>query len=163
MRIAIPLSENQLAEEFSRSGEFAIFDLHDETRSVGYVGRQSLSDPGCGRTPAFLRQHGVEVILGHSVSQNAVNHLLEVGIVAIKDAPILPADALIAHLVSGTLRATPPEVAMHGGGCGSGGCGHCAGGHAAEEAAHEHGHGCGDNCGTHGCGDVDQSSSGCCH
>ena len=91
MRIAIPVAgEDVLAEEFSRAGVFAIYDVHDQTRAVGYVGRQTFAEPGCGRTPGFLREHGVEVVLGHGVSENAVNHLLEVGIVAIKDAPVLP-------------------------------------------------------------------------
>ncbi|HVT80550.1 MAG TPA: NifB/NifX family molybdenum-iron cluster-binding protein, partial [Phycisphaerae bacterium] len=94
MRIAIPVSEeNVLAEEFSRAGIFAIYDVHDQTRAVGYVGRQTLAEPGCGKTPGFLRGQSVEVVLGHGVSQNAENHLLEVGIVAIKDAPMLPPDA----------------------------------------------------------------------
>lgn len=133
MRIAIPLADaGTLAEEFSRAGLFALYDVHDETRAVGYIGRQNIADPGCGRTSSVLREHGVEVVLGHRVSENAVNHLLEVGIVAIKDAPLLSPDALISHLVSGTLQATPPEVAMHGDGCGSHGCGHCS--------AHDHEH-----------------------
>src|SRR5437016_2266829 len=139
MRIAIPLvTDGTLAEEFSRANLFALYDVHDQTRAVGYIGRETIAEPGCGRTPPVLRQHGVEVVLGHRVSENAVNHLLEVGIVAIKDAPILTPDALIAHLVSGTLLATAPEVAAQTGGCGSShGCGHC-GNRAHEEHTHEH-------------------------
>jgi predicted Fe-Mo cluster-binding NifX family protein len=140
MRIALPieLTEEEmprLAGEFSRAGLFAIYDVHDETRAVGYVGRSAVAEPGCGRTPGALKEQGVEVVMAHGISQNAVNHLLEMGIVAIKDAPVLSPDALIAHLVSGTLQATPPDMAMHGG-CGSGaGCGHCGG---AERHAHMH-------------------------
>jgi predicted Fe-Mo cluster-binding NifX family protein len=137
MRIAIPVSEADggIAEEFSGAPTFAVFDVHDDTRAVAYVGRQSLAEPGCGRTPGFLREHGVEVVMAHHISENAVNHLLEVGIVAIRNAPALTPDALIAHLVSGTLQATPPEVAMHGGGCGGGGgCGSC-GSHAEAKPA----------------------------
>ena len=121
MRIAIPVAdENKLAEQFSSAAQFAIFDVHDDTRAVGYIGRQAIADPGCGKSANFLKTHGVEVVLGHHVSDNAVNHLRDQQIVAIKDAPLLTADALIAHLVSGTLQATPPEVApIEGGGCGS--------------------------------------------
>lgn len=173
MRIAIPLDNNQLAEEFSRSSEFALFDVHDQTRAVNYLGRQTFATPGCGKTPTFLRQHEVEVVLGHRVSEKATNHLLEVGIVAIKDAPILSADALIAHLVSGTLQATPPDAAMHGGGCQSGGgCGHCSSqahthedhDHAAEASSacgHHHEHAA-ESCGDHNCGSQAQQSSSCC-
>lgn len=158
MRIAIPLADDgQLAEEFSRAGTFAIYDVHDHTRAVAYVGRQSFAEPGCGRTPGFLRGQEVEVVLGHHVSQKAENHLLEVGIVSIKDAPLLAPDALIAHLVSGTLQATPPDAAMHEGGCqsGSGGCGHCCGG------GHAHDHvPAGDQANNAACGD---GSDACCH
>lgn len=143
MRIAIPLADNILAEHFSPATTFALYDVQDETRAVKYLGRESTAEPGCGQHAAFLRTHGVEVVLAHGISQNAVNHLLEAGILAIKDAPLLASDALIAHLVSGTLQATPPEAAMHGGGCGGGGgCGHCTGGgHThAEAAACDHGH-----------------------
>jgi predicted Fe-Mo cluster-binding NifX family protein len=137
MRIAIPLTEEAvLAEDFSRAATFALYDVHDETRAVAYIGRQSVADPGCAQSAAFLHGQGVEVVLGHRLSQNAVNHLLESGIVAIQEAPLLPPDALIAHLVSGTLQARPPEAAMHGGGCQPGGCAHCCGGHDhAEEPA----------------------------
>jgi predicted Fe-Mo cluster-binding NifX family protein len=141
MRIAIPLVDGgNLAEDFSRAGLFALYDIHDDTRAVGYLGRQTVADPGCGRTPGVLRQHGVEVVLGHEFSDNATHCLLEVGIVAIKDAPLLTADELIAHLVSGTLQATPPEVAMHVGDCGGHGCGCCDGhGHEPESAANTEG------------------------
>ncbi len=139
MRIPIPVSgaDGSIAEDFSPVGLFAIYDVHDETRSVAYLGRQSLTEPGCGRTPGFLREQGVEVVMAHGISENAVDHLREAGIVAIKDAPMLPSDALIAHLVSGTLQATPPEVAGNpvqpGGGGGGGGCGHCCGGQGHTE------------------------------
>jgi predicted Fe-Mo cluster-binding NifX family protein len=139
MRIAIPLTDNALAEHFSPATTFALYDVHDETRAVNYLGRQTAAESGCSKHSEFLRGHGVEVVLAHDISTNAVNHLLEVGILAIKDAPLLPPDALIAHLVSGTLQATPPEAAIHGGGCGSGGCGNCCGGgghaHAHEQGA----------------------------
>ena len=160
MRIAIPLADEAgtLSESFSRTGSFALYDVHDHTRAVSYLGRQSFDQPGCGRTPAFLRQHGVEVLLAHDVSEKAVHHLLEVGIVSIQDAPILPADALIAHLVSGTLQARPPLMAEQG--CGSGGCGSCCGGGQAQAAQTCAGHGradqgCADqSCGSHqGCTD----------
>ena len=42
-----------------------------------------------------LRELGVELVIGHHVSQNAVNHLLEYGILAVKDAPVLTPDALL--------------------------------------------------------------------
>ena len=92
-----------LPEDFSPVGLFAIYDEHDETRSVAYLGRQSLTEPGCGRTSGFLREQGVEVVMAHGISDKAVGHLREAGIVAIKDAPMLPSDALIAHLDQGTL------------------------------------------------------------
>jgi len=51
---------------------------------------------------------------------------------------VLAPDALMAHLVSGTLQATAPAIpegsAEAGGSCGSGGCGHCCGG----AGGHEH-------------------------
>ena len=89
MRIAIPLADSvgTLAERFSPTTTFALFDVHDESRSVSYLGRQTTEAPGCGRTPGFLKGHGVEVVLAHDVSENAVSHLLEAGIVTIQDAP----------------------------------------------------------------------------
>jgi predicted Fe-Mo cluster-binding NifX family protein len=137
MRIAVPISLTDpnaptLAEEFSRAADFAIYDIDDDSRAVSYCGRQSVETPGCEHSAAFLKTHGVEVVMVHGISDNGVNHLLESGILAIKDAPILSSDALVAHLVSGTLQATPPDAAMHHAGessCGHGGCSHCSGGH----------------------------------
>jgi predicted Fe-Mo cluster-binding NifX family protein len=164
MRIAIPVvAAGELAEEFSRAGMFALYDVHDETRAVAYLGREEVAEPGCGRSAGVLKTRQVEVVLGHRVSQNAVAHLREVGIVAIQDAPILTADALIAHLVTGTLQATPPAVeGAEMGGCQSHGCGHCgshgqADGHMHEgekvaEAVETGDGGCGGHgCGSHGC------------
>ena len=136
MRIAIPLNESALiADHFSAATTFALYDVHDDTRAVQYRGRESLQDPACSRTPAFLRSHEVEVILARDLSPNAEQHLLEAGIVAIKDTPSLSADALIAHLVSGTLQATPPGASANAGesSCQPGGCGHCSGHHQHAE------------------------------
>jgi len=145
MRIAIPLSDAAtLAEDFSSGKTFALYDVNDESRAVAYLGRQSFENPSCGSTPAFLREQGVEIIMAHGISTNAVNHLLAAGIVAIKDAPVLSADALIAHLVSGTLQATPPQVAGQPGGCSGGGCGHCGGSHSHQQG-HEHEHAAGES------------------
>jgi predicted Fe-Mo cluster-binding NifX family protein len=135
MRIAVPLADEtgMVAEAFSDAGLFALYEVGDETRAVKYLGREAVADPCCGATTEFLRVRGVEVVMGHGVSENAEGRLRAAGILAIKDAPRLTADALIAHLVSGTLQATAPQA---GGGCG-GGCGTCCGGakHVHEEAA----------------------------
>ncbi len=126
MRIAIPVFAQQLAPDFSSADTFSVFDIHDETRAVSYQGRHTFPEIGCARTPVKLRELGVELIIGHHVSQNALNHLLEYGILAVHDAPLLSPDALIIHLVSGTLQATHPDPAVHRtSACGSGGCDHC--------------------------------------
>src|SRR4051812_21725441 len=135
MKIAIPVSDTgTLAEEFSGAATFAIFDVHDETRAVGYLGRQVIAEPdraGCGAAAGFLRTHGVDVVMVHQISDGGIGHLRSAGIVAIKDAPVLPPDALMAHLVSGTLQATPPAIpegTPQASACGTGGCGSCCGG-----------------------------------
>jgi predicted Fe-Mo cluster-binding NifX family protein len=130
MRIAIPVGNGgEIAEEFSGAGLFALYDVHDETRAVAYLGRQLVEEGngGCSGRAAALRAHGVEVVMVHEISEGAVGHLLEAGVIAIREVPLLPPDALIAHLVSGTLQARPPEVAGGGCGGGGGGCGHCCG------------------------------------
>ena len=138
MRIAIPLSADAstLSESFSRATTFALYDIDNDTRAVQYLGRQSISNPSCSDSPDFLRSHNVEVIMAHQLSENAHASLLDSGIVAIQDAPLLAPDALIAHLVSGTLQATPPDAAIAGTACNPGGCGHCCGGSHAHH--HEH-------------------------
>ncbi len=126
MRIAIPVENNELAKDYSASSTFAVYDVDDETRRVSYVGREVLGEFGCARTPVELRKLEVEMVIGHHLSQNAVNQLLEYGILAAKDAPLMGPDAIMAHLVSGTLQATSPDPAMHRApSCGSGGCEHC--------------------------------------
>ena len=141
MRIAIPLAADAstLSESFSRASMFALYDIDNDTRAVQYLGRQSITSPSCADSPDFLRSHNVDVIMAHQLSENAHANLLESGIVAIQDAPLLAPDALIAHLVSGTLQATPPDSALTGTSCNPGGCGHCCGGghsHHPEHTAH---------------------------
>ena len=133
MRIAIPLADDTLAEHFSRAGTFALYDVDNDTRAVQYLGRQSIVDPACSRTPPFLHTHNVEVVMARHISENALGNLLQLGILAIQDAPPLPPDALIAHLVSGTLQATPPNVSSSPqSSCTPQGCSHC-GHHAHTE------------------------------
>ncbi len=128
-----------MEEIFSQAGAFALYDVHDETRAVAYLGREIVAEPCCGGTPRTLREKGVEVVMAHAISERAEGNLRGLGVVTIKDAPLLSADALLAHLVSGTLQATAPTVdgaPAPQGACGGGGCGHCAGGaHHAEPAA----------------------------
>lgn len=113
MRIALPLAADLLAPDYSAADTFALYDIHDHTRAVSYAGRHTLPEFGCALSPIGLRQLGVELLIAHHASQNALNHLLEYGILTLQNAPLLPPDALIIHFVSGTLPATPPDPAIH--------------------------------------------------
>jgi|GEM_PF-4796637 len=125
MRIAIPLADNKLAEDFGDAATFTLYDIDDETRAVRHAGRAELTESGCFVAPAKLREQGVEIVVAHGISQNGVNNLLALGILTLRDVAVMPPDAIVAHLVTGSLKATPPEAAIHNapvGGCGNG-CG----------------------------------------
>jgi predicted Fe-Mo cluster-binding NifX family protein len=113
MRIAIPVSGPTLAPEYSDAPEFALYDLDNDSNAVSYAGRHPVPTPGCANSSRALQSQKVEFVIAASISQNAINHLLAVGILTAKDVAIQKPDLIIAQLVSRTLIATPPDAAMH--------------------------------------------------
>lgn len=131
MRIAIPVEGELVCEHYSDAKLFGVYEVHDENFAVHFLGRKEIDAPGCENTAPQLRKHGVECVVVADISQNGINKLLEFGILTIKDIDIQKPDAVVAQLVSGTLKCTTPDPAMHhhnassSGGCGGGGCAHC--------------------------------------
>jgi len=78
MKIAIAQDGNRVSEHFGHCGEYAIFDVED---SIIYR-RDDLPNPGHepGRLPAFLAEHGVDLIIAVEIfHENGINVLLGIG------------------------------------------------------------------------------------
>ncbi len=129
MRIAIPVEGELVCSHYSDAKQFSVYEVHDENFAVVFMGRKDITEPGCTSTAPQLRSHGVECVVAADISQNGINCLLEYGILTIKDIDVQKPDAVVAQLVSGTLKCTTPDPAIHhhnsSEGCGSGGCAHC--------------------------------------
>ena len=128
MKIAIPVAGTDLAPDFSDAPEFALYDVDNDTNAVAYHGRHAVPTPGCFNSSRALQSQQVEFVIAAGISQNAINHLLAVGIVTAKDVAIQKPDLIIAQLVARTLVATPPEAAIHNAdsACTPHGCGKCS-------------------------------------
>lgn len=120
MRIAMPVDGSLLGSDYSEAAVFSVFDVSEPAAggvaTVAHVGRYTLPEHGCAASAGQLKVLEVEAVLAHDISQNAVNHLLEVGILTLKDVPVEKTDAILARLVTGTLQGTPPDAALHGAG-----------------------------------------------
>ena len=81
MKIAIPVAGTDLAPDFSDAPEFALYDVDNDTNAVAYHGRHAVPTPGCFNSSQALQSQQVEFVIAAGISQNAINHLLAVGIV----------------------------------------------------------------------------------
>jgi len=117
MRIAMPVDGPQLGQNYSAANTFSLFDVSEPPEgglaTVTHAGRHLLPEHGCAASAGQLKQLAVEAVIAHDISQTAINELLALGILTLKDVPVEPTDAILARLVSGTLQGTPPDPAIH--------------------------------------------------
>lgn len=111
MKIAIPLEDGRLCQHFGRCEEFALFEL-DEDNNV--IASQSLQPPAHepGVLPAWLREHGAEVIIAGGMGRRAQQLFAQSDITVVVGAQADSPEELIAAYSTGAL-STGENVCDH--------------------------------------------------
>ncbi len=103
LRIAIPVSGENLNTHFGHCDQFAIYDIDESKKTV--VDSMMLPPPGHqpGALPAFLGEHGVNLILTGGMGSQAQSLFKDQGILVILGVPVEKPDKLIMDYLSGNL------------------------------------------------------------
>jgi predicted Fe-Mo cluster-binding NifX family protein/predicted RNA-binding Zn-ribbon protein involved in translation (DUF1610 family) len=103
LRIAIPVSGDNLNTHFGHCESFAIYDIDQTKKTV--VDSMTVPSPGHqpGVLPAFLGEHGVNLILTGGMGERAQSLFANEGIHVILGVPVEKPDKLIEDYLSGNL------------------------------------------------------------
>lgn len=131
MRLAIATENGAVAAHFGRCASYTLVDIeegHEVSRSI-------VANPGHepGRIPAFLHEHGVDVIIAGGMGQRAQELFDSMGIEQVIGAQG-SVDAIVSDCIDGTLEGGE-SLCSHGESKGDG----RHGGHD-HEAVHHHCH-----------------------
>ena len=103
MKIAIPMSGNKLSQHFGHCRQFAIFEVDKESRQV--TGRDLLEPPPHepGVLPRWLREQGVDTVIGGNMGQRARTILKSHGIELCMGVECREPEELVREYLEGTL------------------------------------------------------------
>jgi len=101
LRIAIPCAEGRLAMHFGHCQEFALVDVEDGD-IVGTVTEEPPTHAP-GVLPAWLQEHGVNVVVAGGMGSRAQGLFAQVGIRVVIGAPSLEPQEIALQYVAGTL------------------------------------------------------------
>jgi predicted Fe-Mo cluster-binding NifX family protein len=112
MKIAIPLADGKLTMHFGHCERFALLEVDPVERKV--LSREDLDPPPHqpGVFPAWLAQHGAEVIIAGGMGQRAQELFRRHGIRVVVGAQAETPEQLAAEYLAGTLR-TGENVCDH--------------------------------------------------
>lgn len=104
MRIAIPLSGEELSPHFGHCERFALVDVDSATCRV--VGREDVAAPPHepGLLPAWLAQRGATTIVAGGMGQRAQGLFAEHGIEVVVGVDAGTPEMLVAAYLDGTLK-----------------------------------------------------------
>jgi len=117
MRIAIPVSEGQLAQHFGHCEMFALLDVDTEKRQITASTEVEAPEHQPGLLPEWLRSRGVDMVIAGGVGGRALSLFAAASIQVLTGAPAASARSLVEQYLAGNLE------------CGPSGCDHSGGGH----------------------------------
>jgi predicted Fe-Mo cluster-binding NifX family protein len=102
-KVAVPIAEGVFSAHFGRSAGFAVFEVDRQARTV--LGRQDLAAPAHehGAYPAWLRDHGVSVVLAGGMGPGAQSLFAKHRIQVLTGVSGTSPEALVASYVDGSL------------------------------------------------------------
>jgi len=103
MKIAIPLTNNELSSHFGHCESFAIFTVED-----GKIKTQETIDPPVhepGSHPRFLHEQGCSVVIAGGMGTKAQDLMCANQIKVVVGAPNLPLTELVNGYLDGTLQS----------------------------------------------------------
>ncbi|MBE6030237.1 MAG: dinitrogenase iron-molybdenum cofactor biosynthesis protein [Clostridiales bacterium] len=138
MKIAVTYENGQIFQHFGHTEQFKVYEIEDNkivnTVIVGSNGS------GHGALAELLANYDVDVLVCGGIGGGAQNALAEAGI-KLFGGVSGDADAAVEALLAGNLEYNPDVKCNH----------------------HDHEHGEGHTCGSHGCGGHGHGEGGCGH
>ncbi|MBQ2747523.1 MAG: NifB/NifX family molybdenum-iron cluster-binding protein [Firmicutes bacterium] len=138
MKIAVTYENGQIFQHFGHTEQFKVYEIEDNkivnTVIVGSNGS------GHGALAELLANYDVDVLVCGGIGGGAQNALAEAGI-KLFGGVSGDADAAVEALLAGNLEYNPDVKCNH----------------------HDHEHGEGHTCGSHGCGGHGHNEGGCGH
>ena len=107
MRIAVPVSQGRLAPHFGHARRFALLDVDTDKRRITASTEVDAPEHQPGRLPAFLKAHGVGVVIAGGMGPRAQSHFAAAAIEVVTGAPADGVDSLVARYLAGTLVSAP--------------------------------------------------------
>ncbi|MDD3181855.1 MAG: NifB/NifX family molybdenum-iron cluster-binding protein [Alphaproteobacteria bacterium] len=106
MMIAIPIENGKLCSHFGHCSQFALLQTDAVTHAM--TTRQDLEAPPHepGLLPAWLSEHGVNLVLCGGIGPRALDLFAQKGIEVITGAPIEEPEVLVAAHFQGILKTS---------------------------------------------------------
>ncbi|ACJ15743.1 iron-molybdenum cofactor-binding protein [Thermococcus onnurineus NA1] len=111
MRIVVPIKDNsglesEVCEHFGRARYFVFIDVEDGKVKGSEVIEVPFKEHEPGDLPAFIKEHGGEVVLAYGMGRRAIAYFNTMGIEAITGASGRVKD-LVEALLKGALKVDP--------------------------------------------------------
>ena len=106
MRIAIPISGDQLEQHFGHCEKFALFDFDPETKNVVASGETAAPEHQPGLLPPWLKERGVTHVIAGNMGTRARTLLQEASVEVVIGAPVETAETIVQQYLNGTLETT---------------------------------------------------------
>lgn len=105
MRIAIPVSEGQLASHFGHCQFFALVDVEPTEKVINETAMVEPPAHEPGALPAWLAEKGANLILAGGIGSRAIQLFEAQGIEVIVGAPQLDPQSLVMAYLAGEVGA----------------------------------------------------------
>ncbi|ANF22956.1 NifB/NifX family molybdenum-iron cluster-binding protein [Thermococcus piezophilus] len=111
MRIAVPIKDNrglesEVCEHFGRARYVVFIDVEDGTVKGSEVIEVPFKEHESGDLPAFIKEHGGEVVLAYGMGRRAIAYFNTMGVQVITGVSGKVRDVL-EGLAKGTLKTDP--------------------------------------------------------
>jgi predicted Fe-Mo cluster-binding NifX family protein len=116
MRIAIPVSEGQLAQHFGHCERFALLDVDTDKREITASMEVDAPEHQPGLLPAWLKARGVNLVIAGGMGSRALSHFAAASIQVLTGAPTATTRSLVEQYLAGTLVSGASTCNHSGGG-----------------------------------------------
>lgn len=111
MKIAIPLTNGELSSHFGHCEKFAIYTI--ENNSIAKEETVAAPEHEHGSHPAFLEQHGCEVVIAGNMGTKAQEMLVKKGIKIVSGLSNTPLRELVELYLQGKLQTGAKQCDHH--------------------------------------------------
>jgi len=103
MRIAIPMTDGQLAEHFGHCEEFALVDVDPDTKEITASAEVEAPEHQPGILPLWLKERGVNLVIAGGMGSRAHSLFAAASIQVLTGAPAESPTAIVRQYLDGKL------------------------------------------------------------